>query len=657
MVAPLSLKLSLASGGGDAGCPDKPQSREPGTPRSLTGREAFESLDEFITLKSVGRGTFASVQQVVHRNSGRVFALKTVKREGVIGQGGTEEQIAREAIVQLRMRHRNIVQLYGNFDDGDRTHLVLELAPGGQLLEYMRKEGRLKQHQAARMFLDVVSGLMYVHEHGIVHRDIKPENVLLVYPDKDKSGMPVAKIADFGCCAMVTALEPTRNTICGTMDYLAPEMIDQQPHDHRVDVWAVGVLLYEMLVSSAPFKARSQLDALRRIVNVDLRCPCFLDARAAELIRALLQKEPEMRLTLAQAAQHVFIRSGIDDSADVARSLEPAPEAQEASAEAPEVPCSMGTARHAAAAEDVQGKVVGETVEKRSISPVQRLSRQVSSPSAGEVPRSEQSRLPQSVPEEIGHASGSPNATAGASQESTPSAVEAKHEVLIQSSKARANGRAIPETPASTSVGSMGSFASSHATAAAPGHRTSGFASRLRSLTPDRGDLEETIAGLRDGADLAVMQPAPILLREGSPGRISPVQLTPRGRQEHAGPSETGIAKASRRTSSPAGVAVSVTSTQRIASPAGSLSRDGSPGRISPLVFSPRGRRGQPEESPAALAGSQAALPSLAATPHHAWLPRLSNVLAEEESDAPQLVVRTSGQPRAKAASTRTRIS
>lgn len=273
--------------------------------RPASGCDIFRSIDELIVLKVLGRGTFASVRQAIHRPSGRIFALKTVRRDKVIQEGGHAEHLVREANVQVRMRHRNIVLLYGHFEDSERVHFVLEFVAGGQLLQRMRKIGRLSREEAARMFLDVISALMYIHQHNIVHRDIKPENVLL--QEQDKSDEYIAKIGDFGCCAMLSDLEPTRNTLCGTMDYLAPEMIDQQPHDHRVDVWASGVLLYEMLVGEPPFKAKSQLEALRRILSSEVQCPSFMDEDAADLIRLLLHKSCKARLPLAQAASHAYV--------------------------------------------------------------------------------------------------------------------------------------------------------------------------------------------------------------------------------------------------------------------------------------------------------------------------------------------------------------
>jgi len=279
------------------------------------------SLNDFIVLGGLGKGTFASVRQVVHRATSTVCALKTVRRERALREGGTPEVLAREATLQLDLRHRNIVRLYSCFEDAAQVHFVLEYVSGGQLLARMREVGRLQHGEAAHVLSEVAEGLLYLHGHNIVHRDIKPENVLL-QPDPERDE-PVVKIGDFGCCALLTELEPTRGTICGTMDYLAPEMIDQRPHDHGVDLWAVGVLLYEMLVGEPPFKASSQIESLRRIIATDLRCPAWLNADAADLAHKLMRHESGQRLPLAEALRHDFVVANTKRSSGAAMLSEP----------------------------------------------------------------------------------------------------------------------------------------------------------------------------------------------------------------------------------------------------------------------------------------------------------------------------------------------
>eukprot|EP00747_Dinoflagellata_sp_TGD_P070566 gnl/TRDRNA2_/TRDRNA2_156648_c1_seq2.p1 gnl/TRDRNA2_/TRDRNA2_156648_c1~~gnl/TRDRNA2_/TRDRNA2_156648_c1_seq2.p1 ORF type:complete len:616 (+),score=77.53 gnl/TRDRNA2_/TRDRNA2_156648_c1_seq2:55-1902(+) len=268
--------------------------------------DASRGLSQFLILKGLGKGAFASVRQAVHRTSGKVIALKVIKKESHEAAGGSEAQLAREAAVQTQLRHPYIVQLYGHFEDHAHVYLVLEYVDGGQLLKQMKERGKLPVAEAARFWSQVAEGLIYLHAHGVIHRDIKPENVLL---RNVPGGTPIAKIGDFGCCATLTSEAPLRQTVCGTMDYLAPEMIDNDPYDHTVDVWAMGVLLYEMLAAEPPFKARTLVDSVKRILSADLQVPsdAKVSREAADLLHCLLQRETSDRIPLAKAVMHPFV--------------------------------------------------------------------------------------------------------------------------------------------------------------------------------------------------------------------------------------------------------------------------------------------------------------------------------------------------------------
>ncbi|CAK0808930.1 unnamed protein product [Prorocentrum cordatum] len=157
----------------------------------------------------------------------------------------------------------------------------------------MQRQGRLREQEAAPIFVGVASALDHLHQRGLLHRDVKAENVLLCTGG-------VAKLADFGWCAELSDRD-ARKTFCGTLDYLSPEMLRGEEHNHAVDIWAMGVLLYEMLAGHTPFAGRGMSGSMSRISSVDLKIPEAVPAAARDLIGRLLVGDPGSRLPLAEA--------------------------------------------------------------------------------------------------------------------------------------------------------------------------------------------------------------------------------------------------------------------------------------------------------------------------------------------------------------------
>jgi len=145
--------------------------------------------------------------------------------------------------------------------------------------------------------VQVVQGLKYLHSQCIVHRDLKPENLLVNHND-------VLKIADFGWCAVSTV---TRLTFCGTLDYLAPEMIQGRGHNHTLDIWSIGVLLYEMVVGRPPFQSTNHMTLISKILSTELRFPAFVQSEICDLVQRLLQREPGDRLPLELVLRNSWV--------------------------------------------------------------------------------------------------------------------------------------------------------------------------------------------------------------------------------------------------------------------------------------------------------------------------------------------------------------
>ena len=208
----------------------------------------------------------------------------------------------REIEIQSHLRHRNILRLYGYFYDAKRVYLILEFALKGELYKLLQKEKRFSETKAALYVAQLASALMYCHDKHVIHRDIKPENLLLGLNGE-------LKIADFGWS--VHAPHDRRSTLCGTLDYLPPEMVEGVPHDRTVDLWSLGVLAYEFLVGSPPFEAEDHKQTYKRISKVDLHFPSYVSTEARDFISKLLVKDTVSRMTLLESFNHTWITQNV----------------------------------------------------------------------------------------------------------------------------------------------------------------------------------------------------------------------------------------------------------------------------------------------------------------------------------------------------------
>merc|ERR1711881_209898 len=196
-----------------------------------------------------------------------------------------EHQLRREIEIQSHLRHPHVLRMFGYFYDETRVYLILEFAPRGEMYKALQKQpdGRFDDKDTATYVGQLADALKYCHSKKVIHRDIKPENLLL-----DVKGD--LKIADFGWS--VHAPSSRRATMCGTLDYLPPEMIEGSTHDEKVDLWSLGVLTYEFLVGKPPFEAENNNETYRRITRVDLKYPPHVSTEAKDLISRLLRKSP-----------------------------------------------------------------------------------------------------------------------------------------------------------------------------------------------------------------------------------------------------------------------------------------------------------------------------------------------------------------------------
>ena len=175
----------------------------------------------------------------------------------------------------------------------------MEYAARGELYKELQKRKRFSEKRSATYIASLAKALVYCHKKHVIHRDIKPENLLIGIKGE-------LKIADFGWS--VHAPNSRRQTLCGTLDYLPPEMVEGRDHDHAVDVWSLGVLAFEFLCGVPPFEAEGHSETYKRILRVDLKFPAHVSQDAQDMIGSLLVKEPRDRLPLSKLLEHPWIQ-------------------------------------------------------------------------------------------------------------------------------------------------------------------------------------------------------------------------------------------------------------------------------------------------------------------------------------------------------------
>ncbi|KAJ1646169.1 spindle assembly checkpoint kinase [Coemansia asiatica] len=262
------------------------------------------ALSDFDIGRVLGKGKFGRAYLAREKNTGFICALKVLFK-AELQESKIEKQLRREVEIQTHLRHPHILRLYGYFHDEKRVYLILEYASEGEMYKLLQKQGSFTEQVAAKYIAQMASALEYLHAKHVIHRDIKPENLLL-------NANGDLKIADFGWS--VHAPNSRRRTLCGTLDYLPPEMVEGRDHNASVDLWSLGVLMYEFLVGVPPFEdLQSHKATYRRIAKVDLHIPQYVSMEAADLITRLLQYDGAKRLPLNEVLQHPWIIKHIPD--------------------------------------------------------------------------------------------------------------------------------------------------------------------------------------------------------------------------------------------------------------------------------------------------------------------------------------------------------
>ncbi|GAA5811151.1 hypothetical protein MFLAVUS_004580 [Mucor flavus] len=271
--------------------------------QDFLSRKKSWNIKDFSVEEYLGGGKFGLVWRAVERRTKKTVAIKILKKEEVEA-ANVVLFLKREIEIQVHLDHPHIVRLYGYFHDDDRVYLVMEYVGTLDLYSVLTEKKQLTEAEVVRYLLQLTDAVKYMHSLGVIHRDIKLENILV-----NKNNM--LKIADFGWS--VFDPKPRRNTFCGTLDYLPPEMIQNEPHTNSVDMWALGVLAYEMLAGYPPFSTSDQAEnpqrTYERITKVDLVFDTNMSSGAKSFISKLLVKNPLKRMTASDIESDPWIVS------------------------------------------------------------------------------------------------------------------------------------------------------------------------------------------------------------------------------------------------------------------------------------------------------------------------------------------------------------
>ena len=270
------------------------------SPTVNAGLEPESKITDFEKEKEIGKGGFGLVWKVIHKKTQKVYCIKVIQKSGIIEQK-LVDQMNREIEIMYILNHPHCLRLKNHFEDDNNFYLVMPLAAKGQLYRVLRKFRKFDERTAAQILRETISALQYLHNFNppIIHRDIKPENLLL-----NEGGRIL--LADFGWSNFSDG--GVRKTFCGTPEYIAPEMLLKKGHDTRVDIWSVGVLMFELLSGYSPFVAKNNQDLYQNIRRLKIQWPKDMQPLAKNLIGKILKLNPLDRPSLQEVLDHQWFK-------------------------------------------------------------------------------------------------------------------------------------------------------------------------------------------------------------------------------------------------------------------------------------------------------------------------------------------------------------
>ncbi|CAG9335394.1 unnamed protein product [Blepharisma stoltei] len=276
---------------------------------SNSQQKAKITREDFETIGTLGHGAFGLVEHVRKKDTNKEYAIKTIEKIHLKKEGKTEQAMREKDMLTKSRLHPGVVKLNYTFQDKNYLYFVMEYCPYGDLNQCIERYAQSLPYELARFYAaELVNILEFMRSKNIIHRDMKPQNILI-------SSDHHLKLTDFGSAKIYD--DDTRgrsNTFVGTADYVSPEMLDEGPVSFACDLWAFACILYQMYVGRPPFSSENQYLTFERIRAGNVVYPDHMTPQAVDLIRRILQTQPENRLgfnDISEVKSHAFFR-GID---------------------------------------------------------------------------------------------------------------------------------------------------------------------------------------------------------------------------------------------------------------------------------------------------------------------------------------------------------
>lgn len=255
----------------------------------------------FFRGRFLGKGGFARCHEVIDRDSQETLACKVVDKE-IIKKPHHREKMAQEIEIHRRLHHDNVVAFHGCFEDKKFIYILLELCSNHSLMEMHKRRKVLSEPEVRYFTRQIILGCIYLHSCKIVHRDLKLGNLLI------SESMEI-KLADFGLATRLNEHQK-RTTLCGTPNYIAPEILNRDGHGYEADVWSLGCIVYTLLLGRPPFETQSLKDTYDRIKSGEYNLPPRLPEAAQEFIINCLKVNPKDRPTMMELLKFDFFNAG-----------------------------------------------------------------------------------------------------------------------------------------------------------------------------------------------------------------------------------------------------------------------------------------------------------------------------------------------------------